>query len=62
MAPGVAQRAEVDLAVSGLRPDPKDRDRWYLAGGRCPQDRAIAAGVGVTAAAEKHVSFCRPAE
>ena len=48
----VAERAEVDLAVSGLKPDlaPKDRDRWYRAVGRRPQDRAAAARVGLTAA------------
>ena len=51
MARRVAERAEVDLAVSGLKPDwpPKDRDRWYLPGGRCPQDRAVAARVVLTA-------------
>src|ERR671923_1918414 len=29
---------------------PKDRDRWYRAVGRRPQDRAAAARVGLTAA------------
>ena len=49
---GVAERVEVDLAVSGLKPDwppsaATARDRWYRAGGHCPLDRAAAVGVPV---------------
>ena len=50
---GVAERVEVDLEVSGLKPDwpPRTATAGYRAGGRCPQDCAVAAGVGVTATA-----------
>jgi hypothetical protein len=40
-SPGVAERAEVDLPVSGLKPDwPRSASTWYRAGVRCPLGRA----------------------